>query len=159
MASKKPRVAYTIPVDEVRRDLEVLHSANAWWMNRIKVEQILQVFAVEGTIEEACFYANITRKQYKYFALIHPVISEIRADFKTKILLGVRRTVMAEIGNNYKTAMWYLEMRLPEEFALPSRRKHQKPQTGMGTPITLLITDYSKASTSSENSITESQLD
>lgn len=143
MASRKTRVAYTIPVDEVRRDLEILHSANAWWMNRIKVEQILQVFAVEGTIEEACFYADITRKQYKYFALIHPVIREIRADFKTKILLGVRRTVMAGIGTNYKTAMWYLEMRLPEEFGRPSRKKPVSPR---GTPITILVTDYSKAS-------------
>jgi len=79
---KKPRIAFTYPGLPGGWSLPIRWSANAWWMNKKKVRKILMAFGANFTLPEACSYAKITQKQYKYFAWKHPNIYKIRKAFK-----------------------------------------------------------------------------
>lgn len=134
--------------------LQVKSSANAWWMDQTKLQLLYSAFGVEATIREACAYAHITIKQYKYFRSLHPEIDEVRSGFEAWNTLRVRKTILSAIETgSYKMAMKYLEVFRPEEFGRPSRKKVSKtPSHTMRTPTTVLITDYSEAPISTDNS-------
>lgn len=100
--------------------LAVKNSANAWWLDKSKVTRLIQVFRLDGTIPEACFFANITLRQYKYFAEHHPVIKDVREQCKLALELTARKTIIKNL-HNPKIARWYLEMVLPEEFGREKR--------------------------------------
>lgn len=64
-----------------RKDLTIClrPTANAWWGDYSRVQLLLDAFDNHcASIDEACYIAGITRKQYKYFAQIHPVIYDRR---------------------------------------------------------------------------------
>lgn len=130
-------IAYTMPkIGWVA--LEVKSSANAWWMDQTRLQLLYSAFGVEATIREACAYAHITVKQYKYFRSLHPEIDDVRAGFETWNMLRARKTVLSAIeGGNYKMAMKYLEMARPEEFGKPSRRKPKTTFTTVPNGIPL----------------------
>lgn len=71
-------VAYTLK-DKRFDDFEVLKSANAWWMNRAKVEELIECVKIKMSIEKTCEYIGISLDQYKYFVVKHPEFSTIRA--------------------------------------------------------------------------------
>ncbi len=88
-------------------------------MDEQKVEKLIAAFRIEATVREACAYAEITARQYKYFLRKNPSFREVPAVLKLAILLKARTTVhqAIEMGDP-DLAMRYLEWRLPEEFGL-----------------------------------------
>lgn len=74
---------YTFPHEKEHLALRVRPTANAWWKDPFKVYLLLEAFDNHyAPIDEACYVAGITRKQYKYFAQEHPVIYERRREAK-----------------------------------------------------------------------------
>jgi hypothetical protein len=118
---KSPRIAYKRKL-AFGIELEVKASANAWWMDPSKLNILIAVFSIAGTIPEACLAAGITIKQYKYFVLLHPEFSEARKGYKLLPVMKARRTIVNNLDNP-RVAMWYLTRTRPEEFGPPSRRK------------------------------------
>jgi len=89
------KIAYVIPSDWDGMTLEVHFTANAWWKDPTIVIRLLDAFDKhKANIEQACDYAGISIKQYKYFAKLHPLINERRKliytemDFEKKMILG-----------------------------------------------------------------------
>lgn len=135
---KNSEIAYTMPsISGIA--LEVRSSANAWWMEEEKMQMLYAAFTFACPVREACAYAGITERQYKYFRSLHPEIDYVREGLEARVTLRARKTVIDAVSTNPKIAMWYLERKLPEEFGRPSRRKASSSQTGMGTPIQPII--------------------
>lgn len=156
-SAQNSEIAYTMPsISGIA--LEIHSSANAWWMDEEKMQLLYAAFSFDCSIREACAYAGITEKQYKYFRSLHPEIDVIREGLEARLILRARKTVVDALSTNFRAAMRYLELKRPDEFGRPSRRKVQKFQTGMGTPLMVLTTYNSKVSISSKNSIDDSQL-
>lgn len=70
---------YTFPHEREDLTLKVRPTANAWWKDPFKVYLLLDAFDNHcADVDEACYVAGITRRQYKYFAQEHPIIYERR---------------------------------------------------------------------------------
>lgn len=122
LKGKKLSIAYNIalPFGYI---LEVEESANAWWMDRQKTDRLILSLSLGSPIQEACDFAAITLRQYKYFVKIHPVFAEARPGFQARLNAIARSTIVRGIANDAKLAMRYMQNKRPEEFGSPSRRK------------------------------------
>ena len=106
--------AYVIK-DKSFPDFPIKKSANAWWLDRGKVEKIIAAFKLDCTVEQACVYAGISHDQYKYFCRAHKNFYTIKAICKSLPILRARQTIVMNL-HDAKNAMWYLERKNPEEF-------------------------------------------
>ena len=89
-------------------------SANAWWNDVAKVENLFEGVARFKIIKRAIVYAHITLDQYYYFIEIHPHFSEA---FETLTLY--RHNVLIDKINSAKdwhAAQFQLQTELPAEF-------------------------------------------
>jgi hypothetical protein len=107
-ASKEPKIAYVIPGPTEHLTLEVKHSANAWWMDAPKLHRLLRAFEAMSPIAEACDYAGITVKQYKYFAQEHPIVKELRMYPEVAMSLIARQSLARGLQHDWKLAFKYL---------------------------------------------------
>lgn len=128
MDPKKDKIdPYTFPHGKEHLTLRVRPTANAWWKDLSKVYLLLDAFDNHcSSVEEACYIAGITRKQYKYFAQEHPVIYERRrkAKFaKREEEIEERRSLLAFRfeGGSLRAAYKFLIFDSPEEFDLRYR--------------------------------------
>ncbi len=113
--------------------MNVLKSANAWWMDQFKVFILIESLGREATLEQACKDAGISLRQYKYFVKLHPQFVKAKSGFKQSLLYLARKTVgdvlSAEAttesakARQIRLACWYLERKKPDEFGRPSRRR------------------------------------
>lgn len=108
-------VAYTI-TDKAFGELEVKNSPNAWWVDREKVHNLISVFKLDGTIEEACSYAGITKGQYEYFVEQHPNFLGGIALLRPLPTLKARMKVVNSLDESYQNAMDYLKRKKHDEF-------------------------------------------
>lgn len=75
--TKNLEIAYLIPHDLEELTLRVRHSANAWWKDTSKVFRLLLALEDHGLkVDDACDFAGITKRQYKYFVRLHPILPE-----------------------------------------------------------------------------------
>lgn len=105
---KEPKIAYVIPGPTEHLTLEVKHSANAWWMEAPKLHRLLRAFEAMSPIEEACNYAGITVKQYKYFAQEHPIVKELRTFPHVELSLIARMRLAKALSEDPKLAYRFL---------------------------------------------------
>ncbi len=120
---KEVEIAYTVKTLPERPELEIRKTANAWWLDKNKIYKLLAAFAAEATIPEACVFVDITERQYKYFAKLHPRIRELRRDYRNMNILRARKNVIEGLKGDKRFSLKYLEKKLPSEFGTPSRRK------------------------------------
>lgn len=113
---KKLNIAYTIPLS-YGWNLDIKQSANAWWMDKDKVYKMINAFKYLATVPEACQEANISIRQYKYFAQTHPEIKEVREKFTLIPSMEAKVTIINAIkSGDLKAAKWWLLKKSPEEF-------------------------------------------
>jgi hypothetical protein len=105
------QIAYTI-TDGFFPDFQVYESANAWWMDRRKVELLIEGYKRGMAVEQARVYAGVTRGQYDYFIEIHPDFPDIKAACLQQPFLKAFETLEKDMQNP-QTAKWYLEKRHP----------------------------------------------
>ena len=117
-----PKVAYTIPLP-FGETLDVLFSANAWWMDQTTLNKLILILKMDCSLVQACAFAGITLRQYKYFASLHPKFKDaVRGYQLLPAMQAQMRIVKAIHEGDLKTCWWYLARRLPDEFGPLSRR-------------------------------------
>jgi len=112
---KETLYAYTI-TDKAFRELKVLNSANAWWIDRAKVEALITAYKIDANNDEACFYAGITLDQLKYFRELHPEFSAIKHACRQHLGITAKAKFAKDVENNIDgAALTYLKMKRKDE--------------------------------------------
>jgi len=117
---KKPPFAYTIN-DPQFGIFNLKNTANAWWLERAKVENLINAFKYSCPIKEALVYAGVTKDQWEYFRLKHPEISEIKEACYEIPNLKSRKKIVEDIEVNVSTAQWWAKNKMPDEFGDKSK--------------------------------------
>jgi len=79
------------------------------------VKKLEEVFAIDGSVEEACYYANITRQTYYNWIKDNPKLKEEFDRLRNRPVLKARQEVMKGL-NCYSNAMDYLKRKKIKEF-------------------------------------------
>lgn len=75
-------------------------------------------FGIGSSASEACAYAGICRDTFYDYIKNNPDFSDKITDLQANPLLKARKAVFDDLDNP-KTAQWYLERKVPQEFNLP----------------------------------------
>lgn len=130
MKKGEVKIAYIIPGPKEYLTLHVRYSANAWWMDSTKLFRLVDAFDHSyASIREACVFADITKRQFKYFAKCHPLIHQRRL-FPHNILslrAKAARAALIEAGN-LKTTYRYLIKKEPESYSLYYKGSPDDPE-------------------------------
>ena len=81
------------------------------------VQKLEQSFSLDCTVEEACFYANISRQTYYNWINSFPEWKERFDTLRQKPILLARKTAVDKIGDSYSNAMDYLSRKRKDEFS------------------------------------------
>lgn len=108
-------IAYTI-TDKVFGEFEIKNSANAWWLDKGKVEALFNVCKIDASVEEMCFHAGITVHQYNNFRETHTKFSDIKAILNKYPDIKARQTVVKALDNP-QHAFEYLKRKRKLEFS------------------------------------------
>lgn len=106
---------YTIE-DSVFGILNVRKTANGWWKNKGKMEELILSFKYGCTLEESFAMAGITRGQYEAFIEVHPNFPVVRDILMKLPTLKARRTLVDHL-NDPDYALAYLERKERKEFS------------------------------------------
>ena len=79
------------------------------------IKKLEEVFAIDGTIEEACFYADIRTQTYYNWIKEKPELKERFDELRNRPVLKARQEVMKGL-NCYANAMDYLKRKKALEF-------------------------------------------
>lgn len=95
------------------------------------LKKLEEVFALGGTDEEACFYADISEQTLYNYQYRNPEFIERKQRLKFRPVLKARRTIIEWLDNpNY--AKWYLERKIKNEaieFKTPQTEDNSRPLT------------------------------
>lgn len=98
--------------------------------NEDTVKKLEEAFAMDSTVSEACFFANITRQTYynhvKEDAVEGSKEKELFDRFealRNNPVLKARQTVMKSLDDP-KHAKWYLERKKKDEFSVRIENEH-----------------------------------
>lgn len=112
---KEELYAYTI-TDKMFGELKILNSANAWWLDKAKVHDLINAYKFDAPDEEAIVNAGISLDQLKYFQELHPEFYTIKATCKQYPNLSARQRAVQGVKENYSNAMDYLKRKRRDEF-------------------------------------------
>lgn len=85
-------------------------------MSKETLQKLEQVFAMDGSDEEACFYADISPTTLYTYQLKHPEFLERKNALRNKPILAARQTVIKGL-DDVDTAFKYLKCKKRDEFA------------------------------------------
>jgi hypothetical protein len=129
-AKKEREIAYTIN-DKYFKGFEVVKSANAWWIDRRKVEGLINDFKQGYNLKQACMHNEIEVHQYKYFIELHPQFSTIRELCEEVVKMMTETAISSDIQRGKGDMVrWYAERRMPEKYG-----KHLAEGLGIGTNV------------------------
>lgn len=106
---KEEVYAYTLR-EPAFGELQILNSANAWWLDRLKVQKLIDAYKIDATDEQAMFYAGISKGQFEYFKKLHPDFSGVKEACGQHLGLLAKMAIAKEIEHNQEgRPSWYLE--------------------------------------------------
>lgn len=109
--------AYTIK-DAAFGEFNVLNTANAWWLDNLKVNKLIDAFKFDCSVGEAMYYAGITRGQWEYFNQLHPDFSGVEQAAREHLGLIARRNFAKRMENGDAAAVdMYLKKKHKLEFS------------------------------------------
>ena len=82
-----------------------------------RVNKLKEVAALDGTVEEMCFYAEISKQTYYDWMKKYPKLSDEIEALRNKPVLAARRTVVAKMVDSYSNSMDYLSRKRKTEFS------------------------------------------
>ena len=85
-------------------------------LNDETVKKLEEAFAIDASVEEACFYADITRQTYYNWIKENIDLAEKFDRLRQKPILKARQEVIKGL-NNYQNAMDYLKRKKKDEFS------------------------------------------
>ena len=80
------------------------------------VKKLEEAFAIDASVPEACFYADISTVTYYAWIKEDPELKEKLNRLKERPVLKARQTINKDLGNT-ETAKWYLARKKKLEFA------------------------------------------
>lgn len=113
--TKKDPIAYTIE-DKYFGKLKVLKSANAWWMDKTKVDNLIRGFKMDCKLKECLVLAGISQRQFEYFKEKHEDFCGVLEALRQLPITQARQTVIVGIQKDPNLAFRYLERKAPDEF-------------------------------------------
>lgn len=126
MTGKNDPYAYIFK-DPTLGELKVLNSSNAWWLDSVKLQKLIDSYKLYATDDQACFYAGITTNQLEYFQKLHPDFYGIKHACKQYPNLSAKKKVVGDIEKSTETAKWWLERTEKDTF---STRQEQTAKDG-----------------------------
>lgn len=81
-----------------------------------KIKKLEEVFAIDGTIEEACFYADISIQTYYDWQVKNPKLTERFTALRNRPVLKARQTVVKSLDQP-QHAFEYLKRKRKQEFS------------------------------------------
>ena len=81
------------------------------------VAKLEEAFAIDASVAEACFYADISRDAYYDFLKISPQFSDRVEALRQKPILKARQTIVRGLDEP-ANAKWYLEKKKSTEFGI-----------------------------------------
>src|SRR3989337_2559065 len=81
----------------------------------VVVPKLESVFAIEGTVEEACFYGEISKTAFYNYLDKHPKFRERIEELRQKPVLKARQTAVRDLETP-DGARWYLAKKRRGEF-------------------------------------------
>lgn len=105
--------AYTIK-DKAFGEFKVLSTANAWWAEMGKVENLLDAYKIDANDDEACFYAGISIEQLRYFKELHSDFSRIKHACGQNLGLVAKEQFAKQVEKG-DYALQYLRMKRKDE--------------------------------------------
>lgn len=98
----------------------------------LTVKKLEEAFALDCSVEEACFYAKISRQTYYTWVKDDPALLDRFEELRQNPFLLARQTIVKSLTNP-SDAQWYMERKKKKEFA------QRVENTGKeGDPIELL---------------------
>lgn len=85
-------------------------------MTQETVNKLEEVFAIGGTDEEACFYANISRQTLYDYQSKHPEYIDRKEQLKQKPFLKARQTIVKSLETP-QYAFEYMKRKKKDEFS------------------------------------------
>jgi len=117
-------IAYVIK-DKKYGEFEVKNTANAWWLEKTKVQLVIAAKKIGANPEMCCCHAGISKRQLEYFLEKHKYFCDF---FETIIyepnLIALNNIYqkMNDEKREFKTetSKWWLERKLKAEFSVRS---------------------------------------
>lgn len=78
------------------------------------VKKLEEAFALDCSIPEACFYANISKTTYYNWLGKNPQLVDRFEELRNNPVLLARKKVVDDIMGNVDTAKWYLDRRVKD---------------------------------------------
>ena len=94
----------------------------SWRMTPETIEKLRQAFAIDATIAEACFYADINPDTYYRWKKREPQLSEKLELLRNTPILAARQTIATGIKSDPALALKYLERKRKDEFSLKTEQ-------------------------------------
>jgi hypothetical protein len=112
-------IAYMLD-DSNMPPLAIKKSANAWWRDGGKVDQLIWSFKMGNTVKKACEDAGISLDQYRYFKKKHPDFCAVKLacdwDIFKEIRVQLALSEALEKGEDKRLLMWAAERLMPEKW-------------------------------------------
>lgn len=89
-----------------------------------KVNLLRHAFALDATVEEAIFYANISKQTYYDWIKADKELADELEALRNKPVLRARQIVIKGMEDSPELAMKYLERKKKAEFALKTETEH-----------------------------------
>lgn len=110
-----------------------------------RIDKIKQVFALDGTIAEACSYAEISNDTYYAWMKKHPELSEQFSRLRERPVLAARQAVVKSLDDPDR-AFRYLTAKRSSEFGTKTKIEHSgKIEVDDGVddaPLTAIIVEF-----------------
>jgi len=101
----------------------------------VVLQKLEQVFGIDGTDEEACFFADISPSALYEYQKRHPKFLERKQALKHGPVLKARKAVIDGLTGDAEFSLKYLERKLPDEFGIRQKIEHK----GAGITLTTLV--------------------
>jgi hypothetical protein len=99
------------------------------------LRKIEEAAALDASVEEMCFYADVSRDTYDRYMKAHPEFAERVAKLRQKPILAARQAVVKHATDSYSNAMDYLSRKKKNEF---SQRQELTGEEGKDLGIVML---------------------
>ena len=91
---------------------------------KMVVGKLREVWALDGSDEEACFYADISESSYYDYLKLHPELAEQKHRLKNKPVLAARQSVIKGMTDDPELALKYLSKKRNKEFSEKTETVH-----------------------------------
>jgi len=87
------------------------------------INKLKEAFAIDASIEEACYYADISIQTYYNWKEKNPELFESITRLREKPVLKARQTIVTNL-DKVASAQWYIERKRPDEFSTKTKVEH-----------------------------------